>query len=162
MQTKHRILSFAAAAGLLLGATSVCSAQTSSPGAATSTGSSTAPYTEGSVWDVTMVRTKAGMTDDYLKALAKNYKSVMDEAKKQGTVLSYRMLLGDAANKDDFDILLMVEYKNMAALDGLRDKMDPIEMKSFGSEDQMRQAAGKRAEVREILGSKTMREITLK
>ena len=41
---------------------------------------SDAPYTEGSVWTVTMVKAKAGMTDDYLKGLAKTFKGAMDEA----------------------------------------------------------------------------------
>ena len=97
------------------------------------------------------------MTDDYIKNLAKNYRSVMDEAKKQTAIVSYKMFLGDAANRDDFDIMLMVEYKNMASLDGLRDKLDPIELKISGGEDQARQASVKRAEIREILGTKTMR-----
>jgi len=56
----------------------------------------------------------------------------------------------------------MVEYPNMAALDGLRDKMDPIVAKVMGNEDQRRATAVKRLDVREILGTKTMREITLK
>jgi hypothetical protein len=56
----------------------------------------------------------------------------------------------------------MVQYSNMAALDGLRDKMDPIVEKVMGSEDQRRATAVKRLDVREILGTKTMREITLK
>ena len=50
----------------------------------------------------------------------------------------------------------------MAALDGLRDKMDPIIAKVMGSEDQRRATAVKRLDIREILGTKTMREITLK
>ena len=50
----------------------------------------------------------------------------------------------------------------MAALDGLRDKMDPVIEKVMGSEEQRRQLAVKRLDVREILGTKTMREITLK
>lgn len=50
----------------------------------------------------------------------------------------------------------------MAALDGFRDKADPIAQKIAGSEEQRRDASIKRAEIREILGSKTMREITLK
>ena len=58
--------------------------------------------------------------------------------------------------------MTMVEHKNMAALDGLRDKTDPIARKMIGGEDQQRDAAMKRAELREILGSKLMREITLK
>jgi hypothetical protein len=56
----------------------------------------------------------------------------------------------------------MVEYPNMAALDGLRDKVDPIANKLVGTEDQQRQLAVKRLEIREIMGDKTMREITLK
>ena len=50
----------------------------------------------------------------------------------------------------------------MAALDGLRDKTDPIATKTIGTEDQQRQLAVKRLEIREIMGDKTMREITLK
>jgi hypothetical protein len=56
----------------------------------------------------------------------------------------------------------MIEYPNMAALDGLRDKTDAIGAKLVGTEDQQRQLAVKRLEIREIMGDKTMREITLK
>ena len=109
-----------------------------------------------------MVRAKAGMSDDYLKNLAQAYKSTSDEAKKQGIIMDYKILLGDAANAGDFDILLMVQYKNMAALDGLRDKTDPIATKLIGGDDVQRQGSLKRMEVREILGAKPMREVTLK
>lgn len=123
---------------------------------------SDAPYSEGSVWQVTMIHTKPGMGDDYLKGLAKSLKTTLEEEKKQGLVLSYKILLGSAATPGDYDILNMVEFKNMAALDGLREKTDPIALKMIGSEDQQRQMAMKRVELREIVGSKLMREITLK
>jgi hypothetical protein len=121
-----------------------------------------APYTEGHVWELTMVRTKPGMTDDYLKNLTNAYKSTSEEAKKLGIIMDYKILIGDSANKDDYDILLLVEYKNMAAFDNLREKTDPIARKLIGTEDQMREGSVKRMEIREILGTKTMREITLK
>ena len=147
-------------------AVSVCSAQNSATAAVTTTAAtttqSTAPYTEGGVWQITMVKTKPGMSDDYLKALAKIFKSTNDEAKRQGLITDYKILAGDAATQQDYDILLMVEYPNMAALDGLRDKTDPIAAKTIGTEDQQRQLAVKRLEIREIMGGKTMREITLK
>ena len=123
---------------------------------------SDAPYTDGPVWTITMVKTKAGMTDDYLKTLAKIYKSTNDEMKKQGLIMDYKILLGNDATPQDFDILLMVEYKNMAAFDGLREKADPIANKILGSEDAQRQSAIKRMEIREIMGNKLMREVTLK
>src|SRR5204863_7283901 len=78
---------------------------------------SDAPYTEGSVWNVTMVKTKYGMSDDYLKGLAKTFKGTLDEAKKQNLIMDYKILIGDAANAQDYDILLLVESKNMAAFD---------------------------------------------
>lgn len=155
------------AAAVLMSSAGLCLAQTSTPSSTSSatspsSASGGAPYTEGSVWQITMVKTRAGMADDYIKNLAKNYKAVMEEEKKQNLVLNYKVLLGDASTAEDYNMLLMVEYKNMAALDGLRDKVDPITQKIAGSEDQRRDASIKRADIREILGSKTMREITLK
>ena len=123
---------------------------------------SDAPYTEGPVWAITMVKTRPGMGDDYLKMLAKIYKGASEEAKKQGIIMDYKILLGDASNPQDFDILLMQEFANMAAFDGLRDKLDPIDKKISGSPDAQRQGAVKRMEVREIMGNKLMREITIK
>jgi hypothetical protein len=143
--------------------TSICSAQTSTTTSTTTTaGGSTAPYSEGPVWTITMVKTKPGMDDDYLKTLSKIYKATNEEAKKQGLILDYKILLGDASTPQDFNILLMEEYKNMAALDNLRDKIDPINAKIIGNEDVQRQGAVKRMEIREIMGGKLMREITLK
>src|SRR5580704_8785528 len=123
---------------------------------------SDAPYTEGPVWTITMVKAKAGMTDEYLKGLAKTFRGALDEAKKQNLVMDYKILLGNAATPQDFDILLMVESKNMASLDGLREKTDPIARKVEGSPDQQLATQTKRLEIREIMGTKNMREISLK
>ena len=122
---------------------------------------SDAPYTEGPVWNITMVKAKYGMTDEYLKQLAKTFKPVLDEARKQGLVVDYKILLGDPATPQDFNILLMVESKNMAALDNAREKFDPITKKIEGTLDQQRATTTQRLEIREIMGSKHMREITL-
>ena len=149
--------------GLSLAQSSSPASVSSSPSTtSTSSGSSTAPYTEGTVWQITMVHAKPGMGDDYLKGLAKVLKASLEEEKKQGLVVSYKILLGDASTPGDFNIMNMVEYKNMAALDNLREKTDPIATKIMGSEQQIREGAIKRAELREIVGSKLMREITLK
>src|ERR1700736_3640304 len=136
--------------GLSIAWAGLCSAQ------------SDAPYTEGPVWNITMVKAKYGMGDQYLKGLAKTFKGTLDEAKKQNLIISYKILLGDAASPHDFDILLMVESKNMAALDNGREKFDPIAKKIEGSIEEQEKTATKRVEIREILGSKIMREITLK
>jgi len=143
-------LQIVALAALSLGIASLCSAQ------------SDAPYTEGPVWNITMVKAKTGMTDEYLKGLAKTLKGTLEEAKKQNLVLDYKILLGNAATPQDFDILIMVESKNMAAQDNAREKFDPITRKVVGTTDQQQAMAVKRLDIREIMGTKLMREITLK
>jgi hypothetical protein len=147
---------------LSFGIISVCSAQTTTPAAAGTVKSSGAPYIEGPVWTLTMVRTKAGLSDDYLKQISGTVKPVYEAEKSQKLILDYKILEGNAMGPGDYDIVIMVEYANMAALDGLRDKMDPIIEKVMGNEDQRRTTAVKRLDIREILGTKTMREITLK
>jgi len=143
----------------------VCLGQTSSSTTSTTTttrSTSGAPYIEGPVWTMTMVRTKAGLDDDYLRQISGTVKPVYDEEKKQKIILDYKILQGDATGPNDYNIVIMVEYPNMAALDGLREKMDPLIEKVMGNEDQRRATAVKRLDIREILGTKTMREITLK
>jgi hypothetical protein len=120
------------------------------------------PYTDASVWNLTFVRTKYGHDEDYLRSLQRAYKVMMESAKKEGLVVSYKIMTSDPTHKEDWDILLMVEYKNMAALDGLDAKMDPHIIKSFGSESARDKTRDQRAEFREILGTKLCREIVLK
>ena len=143
-------LQIVAVTALSLGIASLCSAQ------------SDAPYAEGPVWTVTMVKTKTGMTDEYLKELAKTLKGTLEEAKKQNLVLDYKILLGNPATPQDFNILIMVESKNMAAQDNTREKFDPIARKVVGTTDQQQAVQVKRLDIREIMGTKLMREITLK
>lgn len=160
MNTKTFII-----AVLSLGFAGLCSAQTSPSASSTTTTvktSSGAPYTEGPVWVLTMIKTKSGLDDNYFRQISGTVKPIYDEEKKQKIILDYKILSGDSVGRDDFNILIMVEYPNMAALDGLRDKMDPLIEKVMGSEEQRNATAVKRLDVREILGAKTMREITLK
>lgn len=120
------------------------------------------PYTEGSVWSIGFVKTVPGMTNDYYKNLADNWMKMNEAAKKEGLVLSYKVLYGPAANTEDWDIMLMIEYKNMAAMDGMAEKMEALSGKLMGSQDTRRVGAVKRNEIREILGGKLVREIILK
>ena len=109
-----------------------------------------------------MIKTKTGLADEYLKQITQTVKPVYDEEKKQKIILDYKILNGEATSPQDFSIMIMVQYPNLAALDNLRDKMDPIVEKVMGTEEQRLTTATKRLDIREILGTKTMREITLK
>jgi hypothetical protein len=120
------------------------------------------PYTEGSVWTLSMIRVKAGMFDVYMRDVLPMRKRIDDEAKKQGLLLSSHVLSGSASGKDDFDVLFLDEFKNWAAFDGIDAKYDAIMSKIIGSEEKQVQLMTKRIEVREILGDKHMQELLIK
>jgi len=109
-----------------------CWAQTSPTTTTTTTttsktsGGSSAPYNEGPVWTLTMIKTKTGLSDEYFKQITGTVKPVYEEEKKQKLILDYKILNGEASDPHDFNILILVEYANWAAFDHLRDKTDPI------------------------------------
>ena len=120
------------------------------------------PYTQGSVWSITMIRVKPGMFDVYMRDILPLRKKLDEEAKKQGLILSDHVLSGTAAGKDDFDVITLTEYKNWAAFDGITAKYDAIAGKIVGSEEKQVQLMTKRTEVREIKGEKPMQELIIK
>src|SRR5438477_7097493 len=141
---KIRIL---ATIALARGLSGHCFAQ-SSPATATTTTTTTkattgssAPYNEGSVWALTMIKTKTGLADEYIKQITGTVKPIYDEEKKQKVILDYKILNGEASDPHDFNILILVEYANWAAFDTLRSKMDPIVEKVMGSEEQRKELA---------------------
>jgi hypothetical protein len=120
------------------------------------------PYTEGSVWYISMIRVKPGMMDVYMRDVLPLRKKINEEAKKQGLVVSSHILTGPATGRDDFDVMFLEEYKNWAAFDGITAKYDAIQSKIVGSEEKQVQLMTKRTEVREILGEKAMQELIAK
>jgi len=63
---------------------------------------------------------------------------------------------------DDWNIAIGLEYKNYAALDGLTAKTQDLALKHYGSKEARQTAADKRVELGQLVGSRLMREITLK
>ena len=120
------------------------------------------PYTEGAVLNVASIRTEPGMFEEYMKYLAGPYKQLMEEQKKAGIVLDYNIYLANPRSPDEPDLYLVIVYKNMAALDGLNAKTDPITEKIYGAMDKQTTATVERGKLRTILGDETIRELVLK
>lgn len=116
-------------------------------------------YKHGSVWNVGFIKTGPNMSQDYIRSLKTTWKAVNDEAIKQGLILSYKILEGAAANPDDWNILLMQEYKNLGSMDGTEDKWDAIEKKVVGNDDAQKKLNETRVNIRTIYGGKMLREI---
>jgi hypothetical protein len=120
-------------------------------------------YSEGPVWRVSLIRVKATHLDEYLTSLRQVSKPFIEEEKRQGLIVDYKILLKETKNNpQDWDICLAVEYKNHAALDGLDAKVEAIRDKVLGGKQQAHQLGEKREEIREIISDELLQEIYLK
>jgi hypothetical protein len=120
-------------------------------------------YSEGPVWRVSLIRVKPTHLDEYLSSLRQVSKPFIDEEKRQGLIVDYKIFLKETKyNPQDWDICLAVEYKNHAALDGLDAKVEAIRDKVLGGKQQAHQLGEKREEIREIISDELLQEIVLK
>ena len=120
-------------------------------------------YTEGPVWRVQLIRVKPTQMDAYLTSLRQSTKPLIEEQKRQGIIMDYKVFLKETKNSpEDWDICVAVEYKNHAAMDGLAAKGEAIRDKILGGKAQGQQLTEKRAEIREIISSELLQEIILK
>jgi hypothetical protein len=120
-------------------------------------------YTEGPIWQVTLIRVKPTQMDAYLTSLRANTKSIYDEMKKENLILDYKVFLNTTKHDpQDWDISIGVQYKNFGALDGLTAKGETIRDKILGSKQAAQQIGEKRGDMREIVSTMTLREVTLK
>jgi len=120
-------------------------------------------YTEGPVWRVQLIRVKPTQMDAYLTSLRQSTKPFIEEEKKQGLIMDYKVFLKETKNNpEDWDICVAIEYKNHAAMDGLAAKAEAIRDKVLGGKAPAQQLNEKRSEIREIISSDLMQEIYLK
>jgi hypothetical protein len=119
-------------------------------------------YKDGSAWTVSFVQIKNGQGVDYLNSLKTTWKSVQDEAIKQGLIVSYKIFEGTASNPDDWQIMLMVEYKNLAGMEGNEDKWDAIQKKVVGNEEDQKKLREIRMNMRTMYGTKLLHEVVYK
>jgi hypothetical protein len=120
------------------------------------------PYTEGAVVNVSAVRTEPGKFDEYMAYLAGPYKQLMEEQKKAGIILGWSVYQTSPRSESDPDLYLLTIFKNMAALDGLDAKSDPITEKIFGAMDKQSAATIERGKLRTLVGDELIRELVIK
>jgi hypothetical protein len=120
-------------------------------------------YTEGPIWRVQLLRVKPTQMDAYLTSLRQSTKPLIEEEKRQGMIMDYKIFLKETKNNpEDWDICVAVQYKNHAAMDGLAAKGEAARDKIMGGKQAAQQLGEKRAEIREIVSSELLQEIFLK
>jgi hypothetical protein len=120
-------------------------------------------FTEGPVWRITIVRVKPTQLDAYLTSLRQSSKPLLEEQKRQGLIVDYKVFLKETQDSpQDWTLALAVQYKNHAALDGATAKNEAIRDKILGGKQPAQQLADKRVEIREVISSELLQEIVLK
>jgi hypothetical protein len=119
------------------------------------------PYHNGSVWNIAFIRMKPGMETAYLDYLAGPWKANQEAAKKEGLILSYKVITTEGHNPGDWNVMLMTEYKDLATMEANEDKGDALAQKVVGPDEKQRQGYKDRLEIREVMGDRLAREIRL-
>ena len=119
------------------------------------------PYHNGSVWTIAFIRMKPGMETAYLDYLAGPWKANQEAAKKEGLILSYKVITTEGHNPNDWNVMLMTEYKDLATMEANQDKGDALAQKVVGPDEKQRQGYKDRLEIREVMGDRLAREIRL-
>ena len=116
-------------------------------------------YDNGPVWVINYVETKTGMFDDYMAYLSTKWRETNEADKKAGYVLDYKILAVDSPRDHEPDVILMVQYKNMAAFDRPLAEAEATSAKAFGSVVKSNQAFASRDTMRSNRGNVTAREM---
>ena len=119
------------------------------------------PFRPGSVWTLAFIRMKPGMEVAYLNYIATSWKANQEAFKKEGLILSYRVLTTEGHSPADYNIILMTEYKDLATMEANEPKADALAQKVEGDDTKQMQGYKDRAEIREIIGDRLAREIVL-
>jgi hypothetical protein len=118
-------------------------------------------YADGPVTEVNYLRVEYGRFDDYIDWLNSTWKPTMEATKKAGLIIDYKVFKATPRSPDQPNIIFMITYENMAALDkGI--ELEDVAKHVIGSTEVQNKARVGRSEYRKVLGSELIRELILK
>ena len=121
------------------------------------------PYNQGTVTRVVLLSIIPGHSNAFFADLKKNIVPLWEAEKKDSLILDYTLFINQTSSgSNDWDIGYTITYKNMAALDGLPDKVYELRMKQYGSKDDEQKVIEKRVDNVKVVSSNLLRDITLR
>src|SRR5713101_5745736 len=112
------------------------------------------PYRNGSVWNIGFIRIKPGMDAAYMNYVAGQWKAEQEAQKKDGNILSYKVLSVEGHTPGEWNLMLMTEYKNLATMEANEDKAEAVAQKVIGNDEKQMQGYRERLEIREVMGDR--------
>src|SRR5882762_1922191 len=118
-------------------------------------------YTEGPVTEEDYIQVEYGHFEEYIDWLNSTWKPTMEATKKAGIIIDYKVFSSNPPSPDHPDIVLLITYKNMAALDrGVEE--EEVAKKVICSTECQNKARVGRNEYRKVLRREYIRELILK
>ena len=119
-------------------------------------------FTPGTVWGVTTIRIHPGMDQAYLQYLDTQLKKESEISIKNGFMKSYKILRGQD-DDSSWNMLILREYDSFASLEKNQEKADEVLRQATGIDDQKgMEGYMDRSKIRDVMGTKFMREVILK
>jgi hypothetical protein len=120
-------------------------------------------YTEGTVERVNLIRILPGHFNGFMDDIKSNLQPIWEAEKANGLILNYQVFFNQTkSNPEDWDIGVTLEYKNMAALDGLAQKVLDLRMKQYGDKSKEQKVIDKRVDSAQTVASYLIRNVTMK
>ncbi|MBA3354769.1 MAG: hypothetical protein H0U18_02280 [Pyrinomonadaceae bacterium] len=103
-------------------------------------GKGSRPYRNGSVWQISFIQMKPRMDTAYLNYIATgDWKREQEALKKDGQIISYKVLTTEGHSSTDWNIMLMTEYKDMATMEANETKADNLAQTVTGNDEKQMQ-----------------------
>jgi hypothetical protein len=118
-------------------------------------------YNEGPVTAVSYLKIEYGYFDEYVDWLNKTWKPLNEAKKKAGLIIDYRVYTASPRRPEEPNVIFMITYPNMAALDR-RVEEDALAVEMIGSSKDQDEARIARSAYRKRLGTELIREVILR
>jgi hypothetical protein len=118
-------------------------------------------YTDGPVTQVAYIQVQYGRFAEYVDWLNSTWKPTMEATKKAGLIIDYKVFRSFPKSPDQPNVILMITYENMAALDK-RSELEGVAKEVIGSTEVQNKARVGRSDYRKVLGTELIREVVLK
>jgi len=119
------------------------------------------PYHNGSVWSIGFIVMKPGMDTAYLNYIATDWKKEQEALKKDGQIISYMVIQTEGHTGNDWNLMLMTEYKDLATMEADEAKADTLLQKVIGDDAKQMQGYRDRLQIREVVANRLGRQIVL-
>jgi hypothetical protein len=120
-------------------------------------------YTLGPISRIILVDIKPGRGSEFWTDLRRTLRPLYDEWKKQGLIEDYSVgLKNTTEGPQDWDVAIVLTFRNWAALDTFATKGDSVSMRYYGSYGKRSTAGARRADFSTTVGSFLVRDVILK